>query len=70
MVVWSSFPFNFVIDIYSLPNNLHGATHCKICDTMYMCIQLTRVLYSVAIPRQSNPHISQFNIPCNEFASF
>ena len=35
-----------------------------------MCIQWTRVLYSVVITRQSNPPISQFNSPCNEFTSF
>mgnify|MGYP006890621568 CR=1 FL=1 len=32
-----------------------------------MCIQWTRVLFSVVIPRQSNPPISQFNCPCNKF---
>jgi len=32
-----------------------------------MCIQWTRVLYSVVLTRQSNPPISQFNSPCNEF---
>ena len=32
-----------------------------------MCIQWTRALYSVVITRQSNPPISQFNNPCNEF---
>jgi len=36
----------------------------------YMCIQWTRVLHSVVITRQSNPPISQFNSPCNEFTSF
>jgi len=34
-----------------------------------MYIQWTRVLYSVVITRQSNPPISQFNSPCNEFTS-
>jgi len=34
-----------------------------------MCLQWTRVLYSVVITRQSNPPISQFNSPCNEFTS-
>ena len=34
-----------------------------------MCMQLTRVLYSVVLTRQSNPPISQFNSPCNEFTS-
>ena len=34
-----------------------------------MCIQWTRVLYSVVITRQSNPPISQFNSLCNEFTS-
>ena len=32
-----------------------------------MCIQWTRVLYSVVITRQSNSPISQFNSLCNEF---
>ena len=35
----------------------------------YMCIQWTRVLYSVVITRQSNPPIPQFNSTCNEFTS-
>ena len=35
-----------------------------------MCIQWARVLYSVVITQQSNPPISQFNSPCNEFTSF
>ena len=34
-----------------------------------MCIQRTRVLYSVVITRQSNPPISEFNSLCNEFTS-
>ena len=34
-----------------------------------MCIHWTHVLYSVVITRQSNPPISQFNSPCNEFTS-
>jgi len=34
-----------------------------------MCIQWTCVLYSVVITRQSNPPISQFRRPCNEFTS-
>jgi len=34
-----------------------------------MCIQWTRVLYSVVITWQSTPPISQFNNPCNEFTS-
>jgi len=34
-----------------------------------MCIQWTRVLYSVVLTGQSNPPISQFNTPCNEFTS-
>ena len=33
-----------------------------------MCIQWTQDKYSV-ITRQSNPPISQFNSPCNEFTS-
>jgi len=35
----------------------------------YMCIQRTCVLYSVVITWQSNPPISQFNSPYNEFTS-
>ena len=34
-----------------------------------MCLQWTRVLYSIVIPQQSNPPISQFNSPNNEFTS-
>ena len=34
-----------------------------------MGIQWARVLYSVVITRQSNPPISQFNRPYNEFTS-
>ena len=34
-----------------------------------MCIQWTRVLYSVPITWESNPRISQCNSPCNEFTS-
>ena len=34
-----------------------------------MCIQWTRVLYSVVLTRQSNPPISQFNRLYNEFTS-
>ena len=34
-----------------------------------MYIQWTRVLYSVVLTRQSNPPISHFNSPCNEFKS-
>ena len=34
-----------------------------------MCLQWTRVLYSVVLTQQSNPPISQFNRPCNEFTS-
>ena len=36
----------------------------------YMSIEWTRVIYSLVITRQSNPPISQFNSPCNEFTSF
>ena len=36
----------------------------------YMCIHWTLVLYPVVITRPSNPPISQFNSPCNEFTSF
>jgi len=39
------------------------------CITKYMCIQWTRVLYSVVITQQSNPPISQFISPCNDFTS-
>ena len=35
--------------------------HCEIGDT---CV------YSVVITGQSNPPISQFNSPCNDFTSF
>jgi len=35
----------------------------------YMCLQWTRVPYSVVITWQSNPPISKFNSPCNEFTS-
>ena len=35
-----------------------------------MYIQWTRVIYSVVITWQSNPHILQFNSPCNKFTSF
>ena len=35
----------------------------------YMCIQWTRVLYSVVITWHSIQPISQFNSPCNEFTS-
>ena len=34
-----------------------------------MCIQWTRVLYSVVITWRSNPPVSQFNSLCNEFLS-
>jgi len=34
-----------------------------------MCLQWTRVPYSVVITRQSNSPISQFNSLCNEFTS-
>ena len=34
-----------------------------------MCIQWTRVLFPDVITWQSNPPISQVNIPCNEFTS-
>ena len=35
----------------------------------YMCIQWTRVLYSGVLTRHSNPSISKFSRPCNEFTS-
>ena len=34
-----------------------------------MCIQWPRVLYSIVITWPSNPHISQFSRPCNEFTN-
>jgi len=34
-----------------------------------MCSRCTRGLYSVVITRQSNPPISQFNSPSNEYTS-
>ena len=34
-----------------------------------MCIPWTRDKYAVVITRQSNPPISQFKSPCNEFTS-
>ena len=34
-----------------------------------MYIQWIRVLNSIVITQQSNPPISQFNNPCNEFMS-
>ena len=34
-----------------------------------MFIQWTRVFYSVVITRHSNPPISRFRVPCNEFTS-
>ena len=51
-----------------LRNKSHGPMHYKICVTC-VCIQWTRVLYSVVITRQSNAPISQFNSPCNVFTS-
>jgi len=33
----------------------------------YMCNPWTQDMYSVVITRQSNPPISQFSRPCNEF---
>jgi len=42
-----------------LPNKLHATMHYK--TGLYTCIQWTRVLYSVVITQQFNPHISQFN---------
>jgi len=58
---WSMFVYNPNIDL-KLRNKLHGPMHCK--------IGVTFVLYSVVITRQSNPSISQFRSPCNEFTSF
>jgi len=51
----------------TLPNTLHGPMHYKI--GCYMCIQWSRVLYSVVKTWQSNPPILQFNRPCNEFTN-
>ena len=49
-------------------NKLHGPMHHKIGVTStYMCIQWTRVLYSVEITQQSNPPISQFSRLYKEF---
>ena len=47
---------------YSRINHMDNALH-HMC---YMCIQWTRVLYSVVITWQSNSTISQFNSPCND----
>ena len=35
----------------------------------YMCIQWTRVLYSVVVVRPSNPTVSEFSRPWNEYTS-
>ena len=51
-----------------LRNKSHGPIQCKIGDT---CVYIGHGLYTaVVITRQSNPPISQFNRPCNEFTSF
>ena len=50
-----------------LLNKLQGSIHYK--NRCFMCIQWTRVLYSVVITWYANPLISQFNRPCNEFTS-
>ena len=47
-----------------LPNKLHGPMHYT--NRFYMCIQRTRVLYSVVITWKSYPTISQLKGPCNE----
>ena len=51
-----------------LRNKLHGSNALQ--NGCYMCLLWTRVLYSIVKTRQSNPPISQFNNPCNEFPSF
>ena len=48
-----------------LPNKLHGPLHCKIGVA---CVYSGHV-FSNVITWQYNPPISQFNSPCNEFAS-
>ena len=48
-----------------LPNKLHGSMHYKIGVT---CVYNGHVFYTLfVITRQSNPRISQFNSPCNEY---
>ena len=49
-----------------LLNKLHEPMCYKIGN---MCIQWTHALYSVVITCHSNPPISQFNSPCNEFTT-
>ena len=51
----------------TLRNKSHGPNVLQ--NKCYMCIQWARVLYSVVITWHSNPPISQFNSPCNEFTS-
>ena len=51
-----------------LTNKSHGPNALQ--SRWYMCIQWTRVLYSVVITRQSNPPISKFNSLCNKLTSF
>ena len=51
-----------------LTNKSHGPNALQ--NRCYMCIQWTRVLYSVVITRQCNPHISQINSLCNKLTSF
>ena len=48
-----------------LRNKSHETMHYRIG---VKCVH-NGLLYSVVITRQSNPHISQFNSPCNEFTS-
>ena len=43
--------------------------HNALQNRCYICIQWTCVLYSIVITLHSNPPISQFNSPCNEFMS-
>ena len=57
--VWEHWPDT--LELITWPNILQ--------NRCYMCIQWTRVLYSVVITWQSDPPISQFNSPCNELTS-
>ena len=51
----------------SLPNKLHGPMHYKIGVT---CVYNWHMFYTLfVITWQSNPPVSQFNCPCNEFTS-
>ena len=52
------------------PNKLHGPIHYVICVTYVYNGHVFYTRNYVVITRQSNPPISQFNSPCNEFTSF